>query len=81
MNPGSSNTRDNILAATKSLVETISFADLSLARVAMEAGVTRQTVYLHFGSRSGLLLALVTWMDETGRFQALMAPALKCGWG
>lgn len=77
MNPGSSNTRDNILAATKSLVETISFADLSLARVAMEAGVTRQTVYLHFGSRSGLLLALVTWMDETGRFQALMAPALK----
>lgn len=77
MNPGSPNTRDAILSATKSLVETTSFADLSLARVAASAGVSRQAVYLHFGSRTGLLLALVAWMDETGRFPALMAPVLK----
>lgn len=77
MNPGSPSTRDAILAATKSLVETTSFANLSLARVAASAGVSRQAVYLHFGSRTGLLLALVAWMDETGRFPALMAPVLK----
>lgn len=77
MNPGSLNTREDILAATKSLVETSSFADLSMARVAADAGVSRQAVYLHFGSRTGLLLALVAWMDETGRFQTLMAPVLK----
>lgn len=77
MNPGSPNTRDDILAATKSLLETIPFADLSLARVATEAGVSRQAVYLHFGSRTGLLLALVAWMDESGRFETLAAPALK----
>ncbi len=35
-----------------------------LEDIAGDAGVTRQSVYLHFGSRTGLLIALVEHMDE-----------------
>jgi AcrR family transcriptional regulator len=35
--------------------------------------VSRQTVYLHFGDRAGLLLALVHYMPETLGFQELLA--------
>jgi AcrR family transcriptional regulator len=36
-----------------------------LEDIAADAGVTRQSVYLHFGSRGGLLVALVTHIDES----------------
>ncbi len=36
-----------------------------LEDVAADAGVSRQALYLHFGSRAGLLLALVAHIDET----------------
>lgn len=35
-----------------------------LEDVAADAGVTRQTVYLHFGTRAALLIALVEHMDR-----------------
>jgi len=35
-----------------------------LEDIAADAGVTRQTLYLHFTSRGGLLIALVAYMDE-----------------
>lgn len=35
-----------------------------LEDIAADAGVTRQSVYLHFGTRAGLLVALVQHMDE-----------------
>lgn len=35
-----------------------------LEDIAADAGVTRQSVYLHFGSRSGLLGALVDYIDN-----------------
>ncbi|KAB2898491.1 MAG: TetR/AcrR family transcriptional regulator [Kofleriaceae bacterium] len=35
-----------------------------LEDIAADAGVTRQSVYLHFGSRGGLLTALVAHMDD-----------------
>ncbi|HUQ05916.1 MAG TPA: TetR/AcrR family transcriptional regulator [Kofleriaceae bacterium] len=35
-----------------------------LEDIAADADVTRQSVYLHFGSRTGLLIALVDHMDE-----------------
>lgn len=37
---------------------------LRLADVAARAGVSRQAVYLHFGDRTRLLLALLAWGDE-----------------
>jgi AcrR family transcriptional regulator len=45
-----------------------------LEDVAADAGVSRQAVYLHFGSRAGLLLALVDLIDaELGLFPKLEA--------
>jgi len=35
-----------------------------LEDIASDAGVTRQSVYLHFGTRGGLLVAVVQHMDE-----------------
>ena len=36
-----------------------------LGQVAADAGVSRQAIHLHFGSRGGLLLALAAHVDET----------------
>lgn len=38
-------------------------AAVSLAAIAKEVGITRQSIYVHFGSRAGLLLALVRRAD------------------
>lgn len=40
--------------------------------VAKEAGVTRQSVYLHFGSRAGLLVAVAEYVDTTGSLGRLI---------
>lgn len=53
-----------------------------LEDIAEEAGVSRQTVYVHFGSRTGLLIAMVQHMDEAGTLQGLverifMAPTAR----
>ncbi len=52
-----------------------------LEDIAADAGVSRQTVYLHFESRAGLLLALVEHVDrriglyeEIGRIMAITDP-------
>jgi len=44
-----------------------------LEDVAADAGVSRQAVYLHFGSRGGLLLALVDHIDATFGLQERLA--------
>ena len=46
---------------------------LRLADVAVRAGVTRQAVYLHFGDRSSLLLALLAWGDQAFKLSDLLA--------
>jgi AcrR family transcriptional regulator len=47
-------------------------AGTTLEEVADEAGVSRQTVYLHFGSRTGLLIAMVQHIDEHGALPRLL---------
>lgn len=39
-------------------------AEISLAAIAEAVGMTRQSIYVHFGSRGGLLVALVRRADE-----------------
>lgn len=46
------------------MIEARGYADAGLAAIADAAGVSRQSLYLHFGSRAGLLLELVAWVDE-----------------
>jgi AcrR family transcriptional regulator len=48
------------------LLEDRGYHGVGLDRIARAAGVSRQAVYLHFGSKAGLLLALVDWIDRTG---------------
>ncbi len=74
MSRANSSTREAILeSALELLVE--HGAQATMREVADRAGVSRQTVYLHFGNRTELLTDLVTWMD-TERFDlpAYFAP-------
>lgn len=68
---GDPETRRRILMATWEAIEEVG-ADIRLRDVAERAGVSRQAVYLHFGDRANLLLALVAFMPETLGFQKLL---------
>lgn len=54
-----SDTRTRVLDAAFDRVAEVGLSRLSLEDVATGAGVSRQTVYRHFGSREGLVEALV----------------------
>jgi AcrR family transcriptional regulator len=69
---GDPETRSRILDATWELVAEQG-ARLRLADVAARAAVSRQAVYLHFGDRAGLLVALVQHMDEVLDLAASLA--------
>lgn len=57
-------TRGRILQTAWAMIAARGNAAISLVEVAREAGVSRQTLYLLFGSRAGLLMAMVDHMDE-----------------
>jgi AcrR family transcriptional regulator len=59
---GDPETRRRILQAAWELLEQQG-AGVKLVDVADKAGVSRQAIYLHFGDRSGLLVALVDFID------------------
>lgn len=56
-------TRAEILDAAWALISQKG-AEVSIAEIARAAGISRQSVYLHFGTRGGLLMALVQRADE-----------------
>lgn len=62
--------RTAILNAARRLFENKDFMAVTLDEVARKAGVSRQAVYVNFGSRAGLLVALVGYVDEIGGLQA-----------
>ena len=53
-------------------------AAATLSRIASDAGVSRQALYLHFENRAGLLLAMVQWVDERAHFAERLAPFSAC---
>lgn len=61
---GDPETRQRILTEAWELLEKRS-SEVTLAEVAERAGVSRQALYLHFGDRSGLFVALVDYVDES----------------
>lgn len=61
---GDPGTRTRLLDAAWALVAEQG-SRFTLADVAAHASVSRQALYLHFGDRAGLLLALVNHMDES----------------
>jgi len=62
----SAETRGRILKATRRLLARSGRADLGLEAIARASGVSRVTIYNHFGSRSGLLEALYDYLATTG---------------
>ncbi|WP_417464568.1 TetR/AcrR family transcriptional regulator [Kordiimonas sp.] len=56
-------TREEILDAAWELVAEKG-AQVGMAEIAAIAGVSRQSVYLHFGNRGGLLMALLKRTDD-----------------
>jgi len=68
MSSGDPETRQKIMKATRELVEQSQGKAVRLKDIAQKAGVSRQAIYLHFGSRVGLMVATVQYVDETEGF-------------
>jgi AcrR family transcriptional regulator len=64
MSSGDPETRKRILEKTWRLMEKRKGQEVLVSDIAHAAGVSRQAVYLHFGSRAGLLIATVRYVDE-----------------
>jgi len=58
-------TRERILKETWRLMEERKGQGVRIEDVAQAAGVSRQAVYLHFGSRAELLIATTHYLDDT----------------
>lgn len=65
MSTKSTSTRRRILVVARELLEARGFHGVGLEGVAAAAGVSRQAVYLHFESKTGLLLAMVDHVFAT----------------
>lgn len=70
-------TRQEILDAAWSLIAQRG-AEVSMSEIAGVAGISRQAVYLHFGTRGGLLMALVKRADERLRIREAFQEAMGC---
>jgi AcrR family transcriptional regulator len=57
-------TRRRILEAARRLLEERGYHGVGLERVAAAAGVSRQSIYVHFGSKASLLVELAAHVDE-----------------
>lgn len=73
-NERSRRTRAAILDATWRLLEEEGGAGVSMGEVARRAGVSRRALYLHFASRSELLMALHAHVDEVLDLEASVIP-------
>jgi AcrR family transcriptional regulator len=71
--------RAKILAAARAQLELRGFVDFSLESIARKSGVTRQTVYNLFGSRSGLLEALFDQLAISGGIELMRSVMQQAG--
>ena len=65
-------TRLAILVAARRLLEARGYFGVGLEDIAAAAGVSRQAIYLHFGSKANLLLELARQIDESQGLPALI---------
>ena len=63
--------RTKILTAARAQLESKGFVDFSLESIARSSGVTRQTIYNLFSSRSGLLEALFDQLAISGGMERM----------
>ena len=69
----SAETRARILEAAWARVRDQGPSALSVKAIADAAGVSRQLVYFHYGTRAGLIVAMARHRDATGGFPARLA--------
>lgn len=69
-------TRSRVLGAARALFEERGYHDVGLEEIGAAAGVSRQAVYLHFGSKAQLLVELFGWVEEQEHLGDLLAPVL-----
>src|SRR5262245_37232455 len=81
MSRGGTETRERILAATWRLMEERRGKGVRLEDVARAAGISRQAVYLHFASRTDLLVATARYADQTRGLQERLQPYLAAPTG
>jgi AcrR family transcriptional regulator len=81
MSSGNTETRERILAATWRLMEERRGKGVRLEDVARAAGISRQAVYLHFGSRTDLLVATARYADHTRGLRERLQPYLTASTG
>ena len=65
-------TRTKILQATWKLLEEQPVKDVSMSAIAKQTGISRQALYLHFASRTELMIATTEYVDEVkGLYQRM----------
>jgi AcrR family transcriptional regulator len=64
MSSNESDTKTRILEATWKLLEERHGLGVSMSDIARAAGISRQAVYLHFSSRTELMVATTQYVDE-----------------
>jgi AcrR family transcriptional regulator len=74
-------TRNRILEKTWRLMEKKHGQAVSIDDIAKAAKVSRQAVYLHFGSRADLLVATVRHVDEVLGFEQHLQKVITAGSG
>lgn len=72
-------TRAALIETTRELLERAGAGSTGLATIAARAGYSRQAIYRHFGSRAGLLKAVLADIDERGNAQESVESILAAG--
>lgn len=75
----SDETRANILQAAWNLMAEQRRLDAGMAEIAAAAGVTRQTLFLAFGNRAGVLVAMARHQDTLGDHVRVMRQIAATG--
>jgi len=75
MSRENSETRKRILEATIRMLEQEGGRAVRMSDIAKAAGISRQAVYLHFASRTELLIAATLYLDELLDVDARLAPS------
>jgi AcrR family transcriptional regulator len=75
MSSHSLQTRTRILDTTVRLLEKHGGRGVRIGDIAKAAGISRQAVYLHFASRTELLVATTRYLDEILELERRLAPS------
>ena len=77
MSSENSETRNRILRSAWKLLEADKGKGVRMSDIARQAGISRQAVYLHFPTRSELLVATTRYLDDINDAEGRLAPSRK----